>query len=314
MQIEIHLPRPGLTAITVAAVLGWGLYLSAGAAPQAQTASVIEAPAMGMPMSSSSVSSVSSVPSVAVPAIDNQSPPTDDSGLSEAEMRIKWARAEQEFLRQRQDILREQLEGLQAQRAALGDTIDPQLEEQFRRSVQMLTSLVKDQQKGEQFLLMAYRQEWEAEEHAMAAATGAPQGTVAIFWPVEPSLGISAYFMDPAYKQRFKVDHYAVDIPTEQGTLLLAAADGIVKDVVDHGLGYNYITIDHGGYATVYGHVSQFSVRPGQRVRAGDPLGRTGGMPGLPGGGSSTGPHLHFGLYVNGKPVDPLKYLPKYRG
>ena len=87
-----------------------------------------------------------------------------------------------------------------------------------------------------------------------------------------------------------------------------------MKDVVDHGLGYNYITIDHGGFATVYGHVSEFNVRPGQRVQAGDKIGKTGGMPGLRGGGSSTGPHLHFGVYVKGVPVDPLKYLPKYQG
>lgn len=318
MQIEIHLPRPGLIALTLAAISGWALYWNSGTV---QTASVIEAPAMEQGTSSDHDRGDADVPpapslppsGIAIPAPVVVAD-AHDAGLTPAEMRIKWMRAEQEFLRGQEDILREQLESLQKQREALGPAIDPDLEEQFRRSVQTLTSLVKDRKKGEQFLLMAYRQEWEAEERAMAAATGSPERPVSLLWPVEPAIGISAYFLDPGYKQRFKVEHYAIDVPVEQGTLVLAAADGIVKDVVDHGLGYNYVTVDHGGFATVYGHISSFAVRPGQRVRAGDPVGASGGMPGLPGGGKSTGPHLHFGLYVNGAPVDPLQYLPKYRG
>ncbi len=307
MHIELHIPRPGLTLLAVAAVSGWALYFTSGTT---QSATMIEAPAMESPAAPVNTPSPLLGSLTESPAMDSD----EGSHLSQAEMRIKWARAQQELLRVKQDIIRDQLAGLQKERNALGDVIDPALEQMFRQSVQMLTSLVKDEKKAEQFLLAAYRQQWKAEEDAMAAATGAPQGAVAVFWPVEPKIGISAYFLDKGYKERFKVEHYAIDIPVPQGTDLLAAQDGVVKDVVDHGLGYNYITIDHGGYATVYGHVSAFSVRPGQRVRAGDRIGKSGGMPGLPGGGSSTGPHGHFGVYIKGKPVDPLKYLPKYQG
>ncbi len=313
MNIELHIPRPGVTLLAVAAISGWALYFTSGstdASVSAGQATVIEAPAMESPAAPVNTPSPLVGSLVESPVVDSE----EDIHLSQAEMRIKWARAEQELLRVKQDIIRDQLAGLQKERDALGDVIDPEIEQMFRQSVQMLTSLVKDEKKAEQFLLLSYRQEWEAEEQGMAAATGAPQGKVAVFWPVEPKIGISAYFLDKGYKERFKVEHYAIDIPVPQGTDLLAAQDGIVKNVVDHGLGYNYITIDHGGYATVYGHVSEFAVRPGQRVRAGDRIGRSGGMPGLPGGGSSTGPHVHFGLYLNGKPVDPLKYLPKYQG
>ncbi len=320
MHIEIQLPRPGVLALSAAALVGWGMYFTSSSATQA---TIVEAPPMQVE-SSSSVAATSSVVTApaAEPVLSNAvallpTQPTadadDSTGLTQAEMRIKWTRAEQNYLRQKQDILREQLDGLQKQREELGSGINAVLEEQFRQSVQMLTSLVRDEKKADEFLLTSYRQEWDAEEKAMAAASGKLSGKVTLFWPVEPALGISAYFLDPSYKERFKVEHYAIDIPTDQGTTVLAAAEGVVKDVVDHGLGYNFVTVDHGGYATVYGHLSQFSVRPGTHVRAGDPLGLSGGMPGQPGGGSSTGPHLHFGLYLKGVPVDPLKYLPAYR-
>ncbi len=320
MHIDIHIPRPGVLLLALTAVAGWGMYFQSSPATEA---TVIQAQVV---QQSSSEASVAAAPffaaaqatqvAIAAPVVSSPVlvPPQihEEAGLTQAEIRVKRARAEQEFLRQKEDILRAQLDGLQKEREALGPNIDPILEEQFKQSVLLLTSLVKDQRKAEEFLLTNYRQEWEAEEKAMAAATGSPTGEVRLFWPVDPALGISAHFKDPAYKARFKVEHYAIDIPVLQGTTVLSAADGIVKDVVDHGIGYNFITVDHGGYATVYGHMSRFSVRVGQHVRAGDVLGLSGGMPGLPGGGSSTGPHLHFGLYIKGVPVDPLPYLPPY--
>ncbi len=326
MHIEIHLPRPGVALLAIAAVSGWGMYWSSGT--EAETAAVIEAPPIHAPTAPAVEQAAPERAQGEIPTAafgdsgQDNTEEGDDTRLTQTEMRVKWARAEQDFLRQRQDIIRDQLQGLQKERDALGPNIDPDLEEQFRRSVQLLTSLVRDQQKSEQFLRASYRQGWQAEEDAMAAAAGVPEKHVSLFWPVEPTIGISAYFLDPGYKERFKVDHYAIDVPVPQGTDVLAAADGIVKDVVDHGLGYSYVTITHGnmqngvpkGTAAVYGHLSEISVRPGQRVKAGDVVGKSGGMPGLKGGGSSTGPHLHFGLYINGVPVDPLQYLPKYQG
>ena len=322
MHIEISIPRPGITLLTVAAVSGWAMVLLPASTPAAPT--VVEAPTAQV------LSPVAQGPSAGVErameevgraqvhdeqhvhsvAQEIETP----TGMSQAEMRLRWARSEQAFLQQKENIVREQLRSLQQQREALGPVVDPEIEDQFRRSVQTLTALMKDQQQAEQFLLLAFRQMWEAEERAMALATGEQSGTISLLWPVEPALGISAGFMDEGYKKRFKVDHYAIDIPVEQGTDVFAAHDGLIEDVVDHGLGYNYVTLSGGGYATVYGHLSEFAVRPGQRVRAGDRIGRSGGMPGLPGGGSSTGPHLHFGLYVKGSPVDPTPYLPESRG
>ena len=75
---------------------------------------------------------------------------------------------------------------------------------------------------------------------------------------------------------------------------------------------YSYILIIHNnGFSTVYGHVSKIYVKDGDRVDQGQIIGITGGMPGTPGAGKfSTGPHLHFEIYLNGNVVDPEKYLP----
>jgi murein DD-endopeptidase MepM/ murein hydrolase activator NlpD len=69
--------------------------------------------------------------------------------------------------------------------------------------------------------------------------------------------------------------------------------------------GYGNATIiEHGGgLATLYGHQSAFLVSEGDRVTAGEVIGRVGCT------GSCTGPHVHFEVRVNGDPVDPMGYL-----
>lgn len=132
-------------------------------------------------------------------------------------------------------------------------------------------------------------------------------------WPVYPSKGISAYFMDPNYFAVFGINHYAIDIPTPQGTKIRAPASGYMIRYRDAGYGYSYIVLYHGGnLTTVYGHVTTCFISEGQYVNQGDVIGLSGGMPGTRGAGwLTTGPHLHFEVRVGGTPVDPLKYLPK---
>ncbi|MEW6407755.1 MAG: peptidoglycan DD-metalloendopeptidase family protein [Patescibacteria group bacterium] len=138
-------------------------------------------------------------------------------------------------------------------------------------------------------------------------------GKTDLSWPIMPYEGISAYFMDPTYRAAFGIDHYAIDMPTPQGTPIHAPADGIVVKNRDAGYGYSYIMVYHGNdISTVYGHVSGFAAGEGQKVKKGDVIGYTGGTPGTRGAGwLTTGPHLHFEVRVNGTPVDPLLYLPK---
>lgn len=109
-------------------------------------------------------------------------------------------------------------------------------------------------------------------------------------------------------EQRPGYTHNAVDIGGlgSYGAPVGAAAPGKVAAAVhnDTALG-NYVTLEHDdGSRTVYGHLSEIYVEPGQRVDAAEPLGALGCT------GHSTGTHLHFELWIGGAPVDPLDYLP----
>ena len=130
-------------------------------------------------------------------------------------------------------------------------------------------------------------------------------------WPVPENI-ITSTFHDPDYPFRYLFEHPAIDIKAAQGTTLRAAASGYVARVQINGTNYGYIMIVHGdGLSTVYGHVSASFVSADDYVIQGQPIGKSGGMPGTTGAGPlTTGPHLHFEVRKNGIPVNPLNYLP----
>ncbi len=98
--------------------------------------------------------------------------------------------------------------------------------------------------------------------------------------------------------------HEGIDIAAQTGTPVVAAADGVVIKA-GFGTGYgNMVEVSHGyGLKTLYAHNSRLNVKAGQRVRRGDVIAYAGDS------GSSTGPHLHYEVRVNGLPVNPAKYL-----
>ncbi|HVG10947.1 MAG TPA: M23 family metallopeptidase [Thermoanaerobaculia bacterium] len=99
-------------------------------------------------------------------------------------------------------------------------------------------------------------------------------------------------------------DHQGVDIAAAPGQPVRASADGIVMRAgMIGGLG-KAIYLAHGyGVTTRYGHMSKVEVRPGQRVKRGDIIGRVGNT------GRSTGYHLHYEVRQDGQPVNPLVYI-----
>ncbi len=317
MHIDIHIPRPGLTLLFLAAVSGWGLlWMQWGQqAPQASVVtagSILHAQSSDATLATLQDTSVSQTASSSPQAMSDDT--QNDQPLSPLETQARQARTEQQLIQHKEDIIRYELSVLQKERQSLGQKIDPKLEEQFRQSTKLLVALVRDKQGAQEFLLTSLSQMWEADNRAMEIGREAVGKVyqLAFGWPTPPMQGISAYFLDPGYEARFKMEHYAIDIPVPQGSVINAAADGIVKDVIDHGFGFNYITIESkSGYATLYGHLSGFIAKKGQYVMKGDPIGYSGGRPGTRGAGFSTGPHLHFAVYLRGKPIDPMKVLPK---
>jgi hypothetical protein len=98
--------------------------------------------------------------------------------------------------------------------------------------------------------------------------------------------------------------HGGMDIGSPPGTLVLCPADG---DVVAAGWGRDlgrHVVIEHqAGVRSIYGHLGRIEVRAGQRVAKGDVLGIVGSS------GRSTGPHLHYEVRVDGRAVDPRRFL-----
>lgn len=121
-------------------------------------------------------------------------------------------------------------------------------------------------------------------------------------WPVQDSRTIS--LSNPygtAYNGTF---HSGIDIPAEQGAVILAAADGTVTEVgYDRERG-NYLVLDHGdGLTTLYAQCRNVDVQEGDTVKAGEMIAAVGST------GMSTGPHLHFEVRQDGEAQNPVAYF-----
>ena len=94
--------------------------------------------------------------------------------------------------------------------------------------------------------------------------------------------------------------HTGADYAANQGTPVLAAEAGTVRLAEEHFFSGNSIFIDHGdGLVSMYFHMHELFVSPGDRVTRGAVIGTVGST------GRSTGPHLHFGLRWRGARIDP---------
>jgi murein DD-endopeptidase MepM/ murein hydrolase activator NlpD len=102
--------------------------------------------------------------------------------------------------------------------------------------------------------------------------------------------------------------HMGYDFASVERALVPASNDGVVVFVGTLGIYGNVVLIDHGlGLFSLYGHLSESSVKEGQYVKKGDVIGRTGRT------GLALGDHLHFGILVHGQEVDPIYWFdPKW--
>ena len=95
--------------------------------------------------------------------------------------------------------------------------------------------------------------------------------------------------------------HAGVDLKASYGEPIHAVAAGRVVFAGRHGGHGNFVKLDHGGgFGTGYAHMSRIAVEVGQRVGAGQIIGFVGST------GLSTGPHLHYEMYRNGRTIDPM--------
>ncbi|MBX7181652.1 MAG: M23 family metallopeptidase [Bacteroidia bacterium] len=112
-----------------------------------------------------------------------------------------------------------------------------------------------------------------------------------------------SYRIHPIYKiMHF---HTGLDFAAPTGTEIYSTGDGVVRVADAESRGYgNHIVIDHGyGYQTLYGHLSRYAVRPGQKVKRGEIIGYVGST------GTSTAPHLHYEVIKGGEKINPINFF-----
>lgn len=122
-------------------------------------------------------------------------------------------------------------------------------------------------------------------------------------WPVEGYLSSKfGYRIHPQRKTR--EFHTGLDIATKPGKPVMATADGIVSYAGWSGANGNLVVIEHGfGYSTGYAHNKKIMVSVGKKVKRGDVIAYVGST------GRSTGPHVHYEVWIDRKPVNPTTYI-----
>ncbi|MBV8371028.1 MAG: peptidoglycan DD-metalloendopeptidase family protein [Candidatus Eremiobacteraeota bacterium] len=220
---------------------------------------------------------------------------------TQAELRGEEAQAQQQ---------RQALDGLAAQRTQLllaadearkvAQTEVNELEEESAAGEAALEALIVEKQKEEEARRLAERRARQLAGEELPPETAPGQ----LMWPASGPITSPFGMRVNPVTHVFRL-HAGIDIAVPTGTTVAAAADGrvIVAGWDDGGCG-NMVVIDHGGrLATQYCHLSQIFVGVGQDVQRGQAIAASGST------GNSTGPHLHFGVRVNGRAVDPMGYL-----
>jgi murein DD-endopeptidase MepM/ murein hydrolase activator NlpD len=150
---------------------------------------------------------------------------------------------------------------------------------------------------------------------ALVAARSRAHSSGILAWPgvqgtITQAFGCTDFAGEPAPRPPYSCPpsrpyfHEGIDIAGPFGAEI-DAADGGIAYPTSGSSGYgNFVIVVHAnGYTTLYGHMSRFAVSNGQGVAKGQAIGYEGSS------GFSTGPHLHFGVYLNNVPENPCNYV-----
>jgi len=147
------------------------------------------------------------------------------------------------------------------------------------------------------------RQEKKIILGALATWRDTPNVQTRFDLPVDGRLG-SPFGLRRFFNGQPRKPHSGLDIAAPQGAPIRAPADGVVVTTGNYFFNGNTVFVDHGqGLVTMYCHMHDIAVKPGQPVRRGELLGHVGMT------GRVTGPHLHWSVSLNNVRVDPKLFL-----
>jgi murein DD-endopeptidase MepM/ murein hydrolase activator NlpD len=145
----------------------------------------------------------------------------------------------------------------------------------------------------------------EIEKQLRAIIATSNQASIPSLWAHMGKINNEFGFRRNPFGGRTYEFHAGMDIDGERGDHVVAPANGVVVEAGWKGGYGNMIEVDHGnGLTTRYGHLSKIDVNVGDSITRGQVMAFVGST------GRSTGPHLHYELRLNDRPINPRRFLP----
>jgi|SRR3990167_6655834 len=127
--------------------------------------------------------------------------------------------------------------------------------------------------------------------------------TAEFFWPTEYHVVTQRYGANPNKFGYGPSGHEGLDLRAREGTKIFSCLSGIVSAIITKGVYGNRVRIISGGVRIEYCHLSRIDVPINRTIQRGELIGLAGST------GNTRGAHLHLNVFINGKRIDPAKYL-----